>query len=158
MGRRRPALSRRLGRRADDQRRPRESTVVAAIVEQVKTLSHVSTLYDNVPQSDLAERMAQIAPGKLKKSFFTNSGTEANETAIAAAKHATGRHEIVALRHSYSGRAPGTLAASGQSSWKRLPAQVPGIRPRACALLLSLPVQARRIPNAGWPAPTTSRS
>ena len=101
--------------------------VVAAIVEQVKTLSHVSTLYANGPQSELAERMARIAPGKLKKSFFTSSGTEANETAIAAAKHATGRFEIVALRHSYSGRTAQTLAASGQAPWKRLPAQVPGI-------------------------------
>ena len=60
--------------------------VVAAIVEQVKTLSHVSTLYANGPQSALAERLAQIAPGNLAKSFFTNSGTEANETAIEAAK------------------------------------------------------------------------
>jgi 4-aminobutyrate aminotransferase-like enzyme len=101
--------------------------VVAAIVEQVKTLSHVSTLYANGPQSELAERMAQIAPGKLAKSFFTSSGTEANETAMAAAKHATGRYEIVTLRHGYSGRAAQTLAASGQSPWKRLPAQVPGI-------------------------------
>ncbi len=100
--------------------------VVAAIVEQVKTLSHVSTLYANGPQSELAQRLAAIAPGKLKKSFFTNSGTEANETAFAAAKHATGRQEIVALRHSYSGRAAQTLAASGQAPWKRLPAQVPG--------------------------------
>jgi 4-aminobutyrate aminotransferase len=101
-------------------------SVVAAIVEQVKTLSHVSTLYANGPQSELAERMAAIAPGKLKKSFFTNSGTEANETALAAARHATGRFEVVALRHSYSGRAAQTLAASGQATWKRLPAQVPG--------------------------------
>jgi alanine-glyoxylate transaminase / (R)-3-amino-2-methylpropionate-pyruvate transaminase len=100
--------------------------VVAAIVEQVKKLSHMSTLYANRPQSELAERLAQIAPGKLKKSFFTNSGTEANETAFAAARHATGRQEIVALRHSYSGRAAQTLAASAQAPWKRLPAQVPG--------------------------------
>jgi 4-aminobutyrate aminotransferase len=100
--------------------------VVAAIVEQVKTLSHVSTLYANRPQSELAERLAEIAPGKLKKSFFTNSGTEANETALAAARHATGRQEIVALRHSYSGRSAQALAASAQSPWKRLPAQVPG--------------------------------
>src|SRR5215207_9679280 len=42
--------------------------VVAAIVEQVKTLSHISTLYANGPQSDLAEQMARIAPGKLTKS------------------------------------------------------------------------------------------
>ena len=101
--------------------------VVEAIVQQVKTLAHTSTLYVNRPQSQLAERMAQISPGKLTKSFFTSSGTEANETAIAAAKHATGRYELVTLRHSYSGRAPGTLAASGQSPWKRLPAQMPGV-------------------------------
>jgi 4-aminobutyrate aminotransferase-like enzyme len=100
--------------------------VVAAIVEQVKTLSHTSTLYATAPQANLAERLAQIAPGKLKKSFFTSTGTEANETAIAAAKHATGRYEVVTLRHSYSGRAAQTLAASGQAPWKRLPAQVPG--------------------------------
>ena len=101
--------------------------VVEAIVQQVKTLAHTSTLYVNRPQSQLAERMAQISPGKLTKSFFTSSGTEANETAIAAAKHATGRFELVTLRHSYSGRAPGTLAASGQAPWKRLPAQLPGV-------------------------------
>jgi 4-aminobutyrate aminotransferase len=101
--------------------------VVAAIVEQVKALSHVSTFYVTKPQSDLAERLAQIAPGRLQKSFFTSSGSEADETAIAAAKHATGRHELVTLRHSYSGRTPGALAASGQAPWKRLPAQVPGI-------------------------------
>ncbi|HTM56309.1 MAG TPA: aminotransferase class III-fold pyridoxal phosphate-dependent enzyme, partial [Pirellulales bacterium] len=100
--------------------------VVEAIVEQVKTLSHVSTLYANGPQSSLARRMAEIAPGKLQKSFFTNSGTEANETAFAAARHATGRSEFVTLRHSYSGRAAQALAASGQAPWKRLPTQVPG--------------------------------
>src|ERR1044072_5940109 len=48
--------------------------VNAAIIEQVKTLSHTSTLYANKPQGDLAEKLAQITPGRLKKSFFTNSG------------------------------------------------------------------------------------
>jgi 4-aminobutyrate aminotransferase-like enzyme len=101
--------------------------VVQAVVEQVKTLTHVSTLYANKPQSQLAERLVQIAPGKLQKCFFTNSGTEANETAVEAAKNFTGRQEVVALRHSYSGRAAQALALSGQSTWKRLSAQVPGI-------------------------------
>ncbi|HEX3725796.1 MAG TPA: aspartate aminotransferase family protein [Pirellulales bacterium] len=101
--------------------------VVSAIVEQVKALSHVSTLYANGPQSELAQRLAAISPGKLKKSFFTSSGTEANETAVAAAKHATGRSEVVALRYGYSGRSAQALALAGQSPWKRLPAQVPGI-------------------------------
>jgi len=67
--------------------------VTAAIIKQVQTLSHTSTLYANQPQSDLAEKLYQITPGKLKKSFFTNSGTEADDTAVHAAKLATGRLE-----------------------------------------------------------------
>jgi 4-aminobutyrate aminotransferase-like enzyme len=98
-----------------------------AIIEQVKTLSHTSTLYANKPQAELAEKLAQITPGRLKKSFFTNSGTEADDTAIHAAKLATGRHEIVVLRHSYSGRSATALTAVGHSTWRALPAQIPGI-------------------------------
>lgn len=101
-------------------------TVTAAVIEQVQTLVHASALYANKPQSDLAEKLAQLAPGDLKKSFFTSSGTEANDTAIMAAKHATGRSDIVVLRHSYSGRSATTLSACGNSSWKKWPAQVAG--------------------------------
>src|SRR6516164_5934186 len=49
-----------------------------AIIEQVKSIQHTSTLYSNKPQSDLADKLYQITPGRLKKSFFTNSGTEAD--------------------------------------------------------------------------------
>ncbi len=97
-----------------------------AIINQVKKLQHTSTLYANKPQSDLAEKLYQITPGKLKKSFFTNSGTEADDTAIHAAKTATGRHEIVVLRHSYSGRSATSLSAMGHATWRPLPAQVAG--------------------------------
>ena len=98
-----------------------------AVINQVNTISHTSTLYCNKPQSDLAEKLAQITPGKLKKSFFTNTGTEADDTAIHAAKLATGRHEIVVLRYSYSGRSATALSAVGHSNWRPLPAQVAGI-------------------------------
>jgi 4-aminobutyrate aminotransferase-like enzyme len=101
--------------------------VVDAIVKQVKEINHTSTLYANKPQSDLAEKLAQIAPGNLKKTFFSSTGTEANETAVAAAKTYTGRNELVVLRHSYSGRSATTLAMCGQSSWKKVPQYVPGI-------------------------------
>jgi 4-aminobutyrate aminotransferase len=119
--------------------------VNAAIIEQVKTISHTSTLYANKPQGELAEKLAQISPGRLKKSFFTNSGTEADDTAIHAAKIATGRHEIVVLRHSYSGRSATALSAIGHSTWRPLPSQVAGIvHARApycyrCPLKLSYP-------------------
>lgn len=101
--------------------------VNAAIIEQVKTIAHTSTLYCNKPQADLAEKLHQISPGRLKKSFFTSSGTEADDTAIHAAKTYTGRHEIVVLRHSYSGRSATALSAIGHSTWRSLPSQVAGI-------------------------------
>jgi 4-aminobutyrate aminotransferase-like enzyme len=99
----------------------------AAIIEQVKKIAHTSTLYPNQPQSDLAEKLAEITPGDLKKSFFTSTGTEADDTAIMAAKLATGRHEIVVLRHSYSGRSATALSAVGHSTWKPIASQVAGI-------------------------------
>jgi 4-aminobutyrate aminotransferase-like enzyme len=101
--------------------------VVNAIVEQVKKINHTSTLYAHENQSNLAEKLASISPGNLKKSFFTSSGTEANETAMNAARHATGRLELITLRHSYSGRSAQTLTGCGQSTWKKLPPLVPGI-------------------------------
>ncbi|MDQ3254855.1 MAG: aspartate aminotransferase family protein [Acidobacteriota bacterium] len=116
-----------------------------AIIEQVRTLQHTSTLYGNKPQADLAEKLYQITPGRLKKSFFTSSGTEADDTALTAAKLYTNRHEIVVLRHSYSGRSATALSAVGHSTWRQLPAQVAGIvHARApycyrCPLKLSYP-------------------
>src|SRR6478735_3138392 len=95
--------------------------VVEAIVNQVKQINHTSTLYANAPQSNLAEKLASIAPGNLKKTFFTSSGTEANETAMMAARTATKRIELVVLRHSYSGRSIQELTACGQSTWKKHP-------------------------------------
>ena len=101
--------------------------VVEAIVNQVRKISHTSTLYASKPAGDLAEKLASIAPPGLTKTFFTSSGTEANETAMNAARHATGRTELVVLRHSYSGRSAQTLTACGQSGWKKLPPMVAGI-------------------------------
>jgi 4-aminobutyrate aminotransferase-like enzyme len=99
----------------------------AAIIEQINKITHTSTLYVNEPQSNLAEKLAEISPGNLKKSFFTSTGTEADDTAVLAAKLATGRHEIVVLRHSYSGRSATALSAIGHSTWKPIASQVAGI-------------------------------
>lgn len=99
----------------------------AAVIEQINKITHTSALYANPNQSDLAEKLAEITPGDLKKSFFTSSGTEADDTAVLAAKLATGRQEIVVLRHSYSGRSATALSSTGHSTWRPLPAQVAGI-------------------------------
>ena len=97
-----------------------------AWIDQVNSIAHTSTLYANKPQGDLAEKLAEISPGKLKKSFFSNSGTEADDTAVLAAKLATGRNEIVVLRHSYAGRSATALSTIGHSTWEPIASQVPG--------------------------------
>ena len=99
-----------------------------AITEQLGRISHTSTLYVNRPQADLAEKLAAISPGKLEKSFFTNSGTEADETAIVLAKLYTGRQEIIALRHSYSGRSMLAMSVAGQAPWRHGGTHVAGIK------------------------------
>jgi 4-aminobutyrate aminotransferase-like enzyme len=90
---------------------------------QIDKLEHVSTVFANEPQVALAQKLAQITPAPasgnaLRKSFFTNSGSEANETAILAARCYTGSTEIIALRHSYHGRTAATMGVTGQSTWK----------------------------------------
>src|SRR5437763_3129087 len=104
--------------------------VTEAAISQQKKLVHVSTLYPTVPQLELAEQLVQIRPMKeAAKVFVTNSGTEANETAVAAAKEATGRQELVVLRHNYGGR--GILAQStmGNKAYRpKTQSEVSGIR------------------------------
>ncbi|PSR20828.1 MAG: aspartate aminotransferase family protein [Sulfobacillus acidophilus] len=92
--------------------------VTAAVAEQAARLVHTSTLYLTEPMVDLAERLAHMTPGDITQSFFTTSGTEANETAITMAQLATGNQEVVALRHSYSGRSQVGMGLTGQSAWK----------------------------------------
>jgi 4-aminobutyrate aminotransferase-like enzyme len=101
--------------------------VTKAVEEQTRKLQHVSTLYANEPQVRLAEKLARITPGRLEKSFFTNSGTEANETAVLLAQIHTKCQDVIALRHSYSGRSYLALSLSAQSSWRLTPNVVPGV-------------------------------
>jgi 4-aminobutyrate aminotransferase-like enzyme len=101
--------------------------VTKAVDEQTHKLQHMSTLYANEPQVQLAEKLAQITPGRLEKSFFTNSGTEANETAVLLAQIHTKCQDVIALRHSYSGRSYLALSLSAQSSWRLTPNVVPGV-------------------------------
>jgi 4-aminobutyrate aminotransferase-like enzyme len=77
--------------------------VTGKVQQQMGRLNHVSTLYPTEAIVALAEKLAQITPGKLTRSFFTSSGTEANEAAVLLARMATGSYDVVALRHAYAG-------------------------------------------------------
>jgi 4-aminobutyrate aminotransferase-like enzyme len=93
--------------------------VTSKIKQQVDKLQHASTLFPNEAIVALAKKIAQITPGQISQSMLTNSGSEANETAIQLARMHTGNFEVVALRHAYSGRTALTQSLTGQNTWRK---------------------------------------
>ena len=93
--------------------------VTNKIKQQIDRLQHSSTVYPTEQIVALAETLAQITPGKLQKSFFTNSGTEANEAAVLVARMATGSFDVVALRHGYSGHSHLTKSLTAMAPWRK---------------------------------------
>ena len=93
--------------------------VTTRIKEQADRLQHCSSVYATEAMVALAEKLAEITPGRIQKSFFTNSGTEANETAILISRMATGNYDAVALRHAYSGLSQLAKSVTAMSNWRR---------------------------------------
>jgi 4-aminobutyrate aminotransferase-like enzyme len=102
--------------------------VTEPLKAQIDRLGHVSTLYPTLPIVELAERLARITPGRLQKSMFTASGTEADETAVVLAQVFTGAQELIALRHGYSGRSLLAQALTAHAPWRAVPSQVAGVK------------------------------
>ncbi len=105
-----------------------EPGITESVITQLKKLGHTSTLYQSEPQIKVAKQLAKISPGKLQKSFFTNSGTEADETAVMLAKIYTGRDEIIVLRHGYSGRSELATNMTGHASYRHRTSSIAGIK------------------------------
>jgi len=103
-------------------------TVNTAVKAQIDRLGHVSTLYPTVPIVELAERLARITPGKLTKSMFTASGTEADETAVVLAQVYTEAQELIALRHGYSGRSLLAQSLTAHAPWRAVPTQIAAVK------------------------------
>ena len=93
-----------------------------ALKNQIDKLLHTSNLYYNVPMTEAAEKLLKASG--LSKVFFTNSGTEAIEGAIKAArkyawlKDKSTDHEIIAMKHSFHGRSMGALSVTGNSHYQ----------------------------------------
>ncbi len=96
---------------------------VRAVTEQLQTLQHTSNLYYTEPCGELAEIL--IKRTGFDKAFFCNSGAEANEGAIKAArkysfmKYGKGRYEIITLQDSFHGRTMATITATGQDNYHK---------------------------------------
>src|SRR5712691_5314769 len=101
--------------------------VVAAIKEQAEKLCTIGPPMATEPRSTLARMLAEITPGDLQMSFFTNGGAEANENAIKLARWYTGRHKVVARYRSYHGATAGAIALTGDP--RRWPVEpgIPGV-------------------------------
>ena len=94
--------------------------VVEAAKAQLDKLLHCcSYVYYSIPMADLAEKLAQITPGALQKTFFCNGGAEAVEGALRLAKQYTGKFEFIALTHSFHGRSLATLSITGNAMRKK---------------------------------------
>src|SRR5579859_1208266 len=95
--------------------------VVRAIVEQASKLIHTSNLYINERQVELAEQLYNVSGGM--RSFFSNSGAEANEGAIKLARkygrlHRNGAYEVISMDRSFHGRTLATTSATGQKKYQ----------------------------------------
>jgi len=97
-----------------------DERILSAARETMEKIVHACSYVYHVPQvGALAERLAEVTPGDLQKSFFGNSGAEALEGAMRLAKRASGKHELVALESSFHGRTNATLSITGNSGRKK---------------------------------------
>ncbi len=94
--------------------------VVEKVREQVGRLQHVTTIYLHPTIGLLGKKLAGTMPAGsgLSVSYFTNSGSEANEVAILSAREFTRNHEVVSLRNSYHGGTQATMGLTAHGTWK----------------------------------------
>ena len=84
-----------------------------AIAQQARSVPYISPSYATEPRAKLGEKLAEITPGSLGKTFFSTSGTEANEAAMKIARSYTGKEKILTRYRSYHGATAASLSASG---------------------------------------------
>jgi putrescine aminotransferase len=97
----------------------RHPRVVEAVHRQLDRMPLSTRTFFNEPLSLLAERLGQVAPGAIRYTFFSNSGTEAVEAALKIARIATGKTDFVSTVGAYHGKSMGSLAATGREKYRK---------------------------------------
>jgi len=92
--------------------------VTQAIKDQTDTLQHATSIYLHPNIAVLAKKLAAKMPKGLEVTYFTNSGSEANDIAMMMARLATGNQDIIALRNSYHGGSAGPASLTAINTWK----------------------------------------
>ena len=101
--------------------------ITEKMIAQIKQLQHVCNIYLTENFVNLAERLAEITPGDLQKSFFCSTGTEANEGSLLLASIYTKSSEFIALQNGLHGRTKLTMSLTGIGMWRTDPNPVGGI-------------------------------
>ena len=104
--------------------------VIAAVKEELEKVQHTLTMFTNEPRAILGEKLAAIAPGKLKNNimtYFACGGSEANEGALKVAMKITGRREVVSVYHAYHGGTLGLMGLLGQAPHREGFVRYPGM-------------------------------
>jgi 4-aminobutyrate aminotransferase-like enzyme len=148
------------------------SEIIEPAIEQIRTLQHTTSIYLTEPVLRLAEALARITPGDLRRSFFCASGSEAVEGALLLAMLRTGREGVVAFRGGLHGRTRWAMSATGLEMWRTDPAPLESVchadfgdiddlrrvldeRGDRVAAIIGEPIQGNggiRIPDASfWP-------
>jgi alanine-glyoxylate transaminase/(R)-3-amino-2-methylpropionate-pyruvate transaminase len=92
--------------------------VVARMKDQLDLITHTTTIYLHPNFPAMAKKLASKMPEGLDVTYFTNSGSEANDLAIMIARLYTGSNDIIAVRNSYHGNSPTAMAATSHHTWK----------------------------------------
>lgn len=95
--------------------------IIEPAIEQIRTLQHTTSIYLTEPVLRLAEKLATITPGRLSRSFFTASGTEAVEGALLMASLHTGRRRVIAMDNGLHGRTRWAMNVTGAPMWRTDP-------------------------------------
>lgn len=95
--------------------------ILKATITQMQELQHTTTIYLTEPIVQLAEKLAEILPGELRRSFFCNSGSEANEGALLLARVHTKRRNFIYLSGGLHGRTQLTASVTGIPMWRGAP-------------------------------------
>ena len=125
--------------------------ITRAMQDQLAVLQHTTTIYLHPNFALMAQALAKRMPAGLDVTYFVNSGSEANDLALMMARAYTGNQDVIAVRNSYHGGSPTTMAATSHHTWK-YPQQVnTGIHHAICP-------DPYRSPFSGTPEEIASKS
>jgi alanine-glyoxylate transaminase / (R)-3-amino-2-methylpropionate-pyruvate transaminase len=125
--------------------------VTRAMVQQVETLVHTTTIYLHPNFATMARKLAGKMPPGLDVTYFTNSGSEANDLAIMLARAYTGHGDVIGVRNSYHGGSPSSMALTSHHTWKYPQQLNSGVHHAVCP-------DPYRSPFSGTPAEIATRS